>query len=386
MRWRHVGGFAHTGLLLRVKRRTALDLVTTERQEPSMEFGWYVEFHRQVPAQPDVDAFAQGLAQVEDAERWGLDSVWLAEIHQQAARSVLSVPMTVAAAIAARTSRIRIGTGVQVLPLCHPLRLAEESATVDQISRGRLLMGVGRSGNPRAYAAYGVPYAESRERFYEVLEILKRAWTQERFSYDGKYYHFDNVCVTPKPYQAPYPELRIAANSPDTFESCGTQGVPIFVATRLGNLNELVPNLRVYRENWVKAGHPGNGEVFLRVPVYVAATEAQALSEPEESIMYFYRYLGARIEESATLEGARAIENRAERGQRLQQITWDEVIRSKVIVGTPAMVADRLAQLQQELGLSGILAELNCGMRISPQRVMNSLRMMCEDVIPHFRR
>lgn len=101
--------------------------------------------------------------------------------------------------------------------------------------------------------------------------------------------------------------------------------------------------------------------------------------------MYFYRYLGARIEESATLEGARAIENRAERGQRLQQITWDEVLRSKVIVGTPAMVADRLSQLQEELGLSGILAELNCGMRISPQGVMNSLEMMCEGVIPHFR-
>jgi alkanesulfonate monooxygenase SsuD/methylene tetrahydromethanopterin reductase-like flavin-dependent oxidoreductase (luciferase family) len=123
----------------------------------------------------------------------------------------------------------------------------------------------------------------------------------------------------------------------------------------------------------------------LRVPVYVASTEAQALSEPEESVMYFYRYLGARIEESATLEGARAIENRAERGQRLQQITWDEVLRSKVVVGTPAMVADRLAQLQDELGLSGILAEMNCGMRIPHARVLNSLQMMCEGVIPKFK-
>jgi alkanesulfonate monooxygenase SsuD/methylene tetrahydromethanopterin reductase-like flavin-dependent oxidoreductase (luciferase family) len=217
------------------------------------------------------------------------------------------------------------------------------------------------------------------------MEILKRAWTQERFSFEGKFYRFDNVCVSPKPYQQPYPELRVAANSPDTFESAGTQGIPIFVATRLGNLNELVPNLKVYRENWVKAGHPGNGKVYLRVPVYVASTEAQALSEPEESVMYFYRYLGARIEESATLEGARAIENRAERGQRLQQITWDEVLRSKIVVGTPAMVADRLAQLQDELGLSGILAEMNCGMRIPHARVLNSLQMMCEGVIPKFK-
>ncbi|HUN40541.1 MAG TPA: LLM class flavin-dependent oxidoreductase [Acetobacteraceae bacterium] len=349
-----------------------------------MEFGMFHEFQR-MPGQTEAEAFATSFEQVDAAEKSGLDVMWLAELHSAPERSVLAAPLSIASAIATRTQRMKIGIAVQVLPLCHPVRIAEEATTVDHISHGRLIMGVGRSGFPRTYQAYGISYAESRERFVEVLDILKRAWTQERFSYDGRYYHFDNVCVTPKPYQAPYPEIRIAANSPDTFESCGTEGMAIFVATRLGNLNELVPNLRVYRENWAKAGHPGNGKVFLRVPVYVAATEAQALSEPEESIMYFYRYLGQRIEASATQEGTRAIENRAERGQRLQQITWDEVVRSKVIIGTPAMVADRLAQLQQELGLSGILAELNCGMRISPQRVMNSLRMMCEDVIPHFR-
>src|ERR1700719_2499170 len=147
-----------------------------------MEFGWYHEFHRQVDQQSDADAFAQALEQVTDAERWGLDAIWLAQIHQQAARSVLSAPRRAAAATAGRPSRIKIGTAVQVLPLCHPLRLAEETATIDQISRGRLLLGAGRSGNPRGYAAYGVPYSESRERFYETLEILKRAWTDETFS------------------------------------------------------------------------------------------------------------------------------------------------------------------------------------------------------------
>ena len=145
-----------------------------------------VEFHRQVEGQSDADAFAQALDQVSDAERWGLDAIWLAEIHQQAERSVLSAPLTVAAAIATRTSRIKIGTAVQVLPLCHPLRLAEETATIDQISRGRLLLGAGRSGNPRGYAAYGVPYSESRERFYETLDILKRAWTQPQLFLSGQ--------------------------------------------------------------------------------------------------------------------------------------------------------------------------------------------------------
>jgi alkanesulfonate monooxygenase SsuD/methylene tetrahydromethanopterin reductase-like flavin-dependent oxidoreductase (luciferase family) len=349
-----------------------------------MEFGMFHEFHR-MPGQTEPDAFTTSFELVDVAERSGLDVMWLAELHSAPERSVLAAPLNIASAIAAMTKRMRIGIAVQVLPLCHPVRIAEEATTVDQISHGRLIMGVGRSGFPRTYQAYGISYAESRERFAEVLEILKRAWTQERFSYDGHYYHFDNVCVVPKPYQAPYPELRIAVNSPDTFEATGAQGYPIFVATRLGDLNELVPNLQVYRNAWAAAGHPGNGKVFLRVPVYVAATEAQALSEPEESVMHFYRYLGQRIEESATLEGARAIENRAERGQRLQTINYDEVLRSKIVVGTPAMVADRLAQLQEELGLAGILAEMNCGMRISHQRVLNSLQMMCQEVMPKFK-
>ncbi len=115
-----------------------------------MEFGWYHEFHRQVPGQSDADAFDQGFQQVEAADRWGLDVFWLAEIHQQASRSVLSAPMNVAGQIAARTKRIKIGTAVHVLPLTHPLRLAEETATVDVVSRGRFILGAGRSGNPRS--------------------------------------------------------------------------------------------------------------------------------------------------------------------------------------------------------------------------------------------
>ena len=167
-----------------------------------MEFGWYHEFHRQ-SEETEAGAFAEGFDQVEAADRWGLDVIWLAEIHQQPRRSVLTAPLNVASPIAARTTRIKIGTGVQVLPLCHPLRLAEETATIDQISQGRLLFGVGRSGNPRSYAAYGVPYSESRERFLETLEIVKRAWTQPTFSYEGKYYNFDNAPAVPRPYQRP---------------------------------------------------------------------------------------------------------------------------------------------------------------------------------------
>src|SRR6476619_5560035 len=161
-----------------------------------MEFGMFHEFQR-LPGASDASAFADSFAQIDAAERMGLDAMWLAELHFNPERSVLASPLILAAAIAARTKRMKIGTAVEVLPLCHPLRLAEEVATVDQISHGRLIFGVGRSGFPRTYEAYGVPYGESRDRFAETLEILKRAWTEPQFSYKGKYYSFDNVAVTP---------------------------------------------------------------------------------------------------------------------------------------------------------------------------------------------
>src|SRR6266853_6751135 len=140
-----------------------------------MEFGSFMEFppiSAQGAASGDSAAFDRALEEVETAERVGLDAIWLAELHGAPERSVLSAPMIVASAIAARTSTIRIGIAVQVLPLSHPLRLAEEAATIDQISHGRLIFGVGRSGVAQTYEACGVSYAESRDRFREILDIV----------------------------------------------------------------------------------------------------------------------------------------------------------------------------------------------------------------------
>lgn len=342
-----------------------------------MEFGWYHEFHRQVEHQSDADAFTQALDQVSDAERWGLDAIWLAEIHQQAARSVLSAPLTVASAIATRTSRIKIGTAVQVLPLCHPLRLAEETATIDQISRGRLLLGAGRSGNPRSYAAYGVPYSESRERFYETLEVLKLAWTQPSFSFAGKFHKFTDARAVPRPYQQPHPPIRIAGASEDTFPVLGTLGFPLFVAVRSGSLSGLAPDLVAYREAYQAAGHPGKGEVYLRLSMHLAETDKQALEEAEPSIMEGYKSLTTR------LEGSPNSRRRAEL-EAVRTISYADVLRDKVVVGGPERVADRLMQLREELGIDGILAELNFGSVIPAAMMMRSLRLLCEKVRPHF--
>ena len=195
----------------------------TNRKATTMEFGIFHEFPS-LPGRSHAEAFAQSFELVDAAERWGLDAMWLGELHFDPARSVLSAPLCIASAIAARTQRMKIGLAVQVLPLCHPLRLAEEAATVDQISNGRLIFGVGRSGVARTYEAYGVPYGESRERFAEILDIVQKAWTQETVSYQGKFHRFENVAVVPKPYQQPTPPIRVAATSADTFVSIGRQG------------------------------------------------------------------------------------------------------------------------------------------------------------------
>jgi alkanesulfonate monooxygenase SsuD/methylene tetrahydromethanopterin reductase-like flavin-dependent oxidoreductase (luciferase family) len=348
-----------------------------------MEFGVFHEFpHR--TGQTDAEAFSESFARVDAAEEWGLDVMWLAELHF-ATRSVLAMPLTIASAIGARTKRMKVGTAVQVLPIGEPLRLAEEAATVDQISRGRLIFGIGRSGFARTYNAYGIPYSESRERFAEALEIIKRAWTQETFSYEGTWHSYTNVMCTPKPYQQPYPEIRIAATTPDTFSVLGTQGYPLFGAVRLGTLSDLKPDLDHYRAAHKAAGHPGRGQVFLRIPVYIADTMDQAITEPEASLMQFYRNMAVQLAESASLAGVRSTERREERSQGLANLTFKQARREKVVVGTAEAVRDRLLELREELGLDGILAELNCGGQIPHAGVMRSLRLLCTEVMPHFK-
>ncbi len=349
-----------------------------------MEFGMFHEFQR-LPGATDAHAFADSFAQIDEAERLGLDAMWLAELHFNPERPVVGAPLILAAAIAARTKNMKIGTAVTVLPLCHPLRLAEEIATLDHLANGRLIFGAGRSGFAHTYKTYGVDYGESRERFAETLAIVKRAFTEERFSHKGKYFAYDDVRLSPRPIQQPWPEIRVAAASPDTYEEMGTMGHAIFVAARTGNLSELGPMVKAYQAAWKAAGHPGKGGVFLRVPVYVADTEEAAREEPRESILHLLRTIGSRLAESAKLESARAIEKRGERGAKMVSIEYDEVLRERMIVGTPPQVVDRLKEIQEVLGLDGILAELNPGSLIPHPQVMRALRLLCEQVIPAFK-
>ena len=346
-----------------------------------MEFGMFHEFPS-LPGRTEGEAFDEAMEQVDAAERLGLDVMWLAELHFEPRRSMLSAPLSIASAIAARTHRMKIGIAVQVLPLCHPLRLAEEAATVDQLSHGRLIFGVGRSGVAQTYEAYGVSYAESRDRFREILDIVERAWTEPSFSYEGTYHRFKDVAVVPKPYQKPTPPIRIAASTPDTFPAIGRRGAPIFASVRHTSWAALAEQIGTYHDAWEAAGHPGRGQVFVSAPTYLAETDAAALAEPRDSIMHFYHEQANLLEGAARLVDPETAARRMRRVEQLRRVDYDEAVRTNALVGSPEVIAEKLRALQAEIGLSGILAELNCGGLIPHQQVIKAMQLLCEAVKP----
>ena len=221
-----------------------------------MEFGMFHEFPS-LPGRTESEAFDEAIAQVDAAERLGLDVMWLAELHFEPRRSVLSAPLSIASAIAARTRRMKIGIAVQVLPLCHPLRLAEEAATVDQLSHGRLIFGVGRSGVAQTYKGlWGVLRRKPRPLPRNPRHRRTGPGPSRASRIAASITASENVAVVPKPYQKPTPPIRIAASTPDTFPAIGRRGAPIFASVRHTTWDDLPKQIRTYHDAWEEAGAP----------------------------------------------------------------------------------------------------------------------------------
>src|SRR5438094_9107457 len=188
------------------------------------------------------------IAQIELGDEVGFDTVWLGELHFSRAFSILADPLMLLAAASQRTSRIRLGTAVTLLPMHNPVKIAEEAAVADILSDGRLEFGVGRGTAPLHYAGYGIAQEESRERFDEALDFIIGAWTHERFSFEGKYFRAHELPVVPRPLQVPHPPVRIAANSPDTFPFAARRHFPIFATPMINPPDKLKAGLAAYRE------------------------------------------------------------------------------------------------------------------------------------------
>src|SRR5713101_4796360 len=315
-----------------------------------MDFGIFTEQIRRGSSQGE--AFVELFELVDAAETWGLDVVWLAEMLVNPTRSVLSAPLLVASWIVARTKRLRVGTAVQLLPLNDPLR---------------------------------VPYEESQGRFFEALEIILSAWKGEPFSYEGKFYRFADTTVTPRPYQQPHPPVRMAATTPETFPHVGRMGLPIFVGLRGMNIPELAGHVRRYREAWREAGHSGDGDVCLRIPVYAAPTEKAAVEEPEETIMYYFRRQADLTRAPIGRPGTGPAERRVTQARALSSLSYPEILSTKVAFGTGPGLIDRFTQLREELSLNGIAAELNPGGLLPKGQETRTLQILTHQVMPAFK-
>jgi len=337
----------------------------------------FTDFHIR-PGASQSEAFSESFRQVDAAESMGVDSVWLAEHHFSPDRSVLASPLVIASSIATRTQRLRIGLAVQVLPLASPLRIAEEASTVDQISHGRLDFGVGRSGLTKYYQGYNVPYEESRPRFMEALDVITTAWTKSTFSYRGDYYTYTDVTLVPQSYQTPHPPVFVALASADTFPLIGKLGHPIFISSTT-QIPVLKERLALYRAARISAGHHDEAQVALRIPCYVSETPAGAMEEPRLSAQYFIRYAAEQLIASAASQEA------ADRFRQAAAAPFNEIANDRFLFGSTEQVIEKLGMYQEELGINAVVLEMNYGGRIPYDRVVNSIRLLSEHVIPKFK-
>ena len=344
-----------------------------------MEFGLFLEFPRPVDGNHH-DAFVQSFRLVQEAEDLGVSSVWLAEYHFNLER-VLASPVTIASAIAAKTSTMRIGTAVYCLPLGHPIRVAEEMATLDHISDGRAELGVGRGTFPNVHEGFNVSFEESRSRFDEFLEVVTTAWTQETFSFHGEHFSCDELTVTPRPFQQPHPPITIGVTSAESFPIVGSMGHPLIVnPSRVFTLNELAGPITAYRQAWLDAGHPGTGKVGLRVPIYVNEDAERAYHEPMQSAMNSIGRLGQRVASYAGRAGTTG--DWGEQSRRILGMDYDDWLRDKVVYGTPDQVSNRLLELEETLGLDQCIYEINYGNLMSDELQTASLRLFNKKVLP----
>lgn len=346
-----------------------------------MKFG----LHYQLPcsaSQLPVQRYRDTLEQAAYAEALGFESVWPVEQHFNADLSISPAPLLLLAALAERTRRLRLGIAIVLLPLSHPVRVAEEIATLDVISNGRVEFGIGRGSIPTHFTGFGLNQAESRERMLESLDIILRAWTNDRCSFQGRFFQVDNLSVVPKPVQQPHPPVRIAANSADTFELAGRMGYPIFVAAQVNPFRKIRELLPLYHQARRAAGHPdlGGEEVSLLLPLYVGESRAQIRQDLEPSIKRFLEAVATIYAVSGPLPEGRLKEVL----ERVRRMTYEQVCDVMAIFDTPAACVERLKQFEQEFHMGRVICWFNPGGMVPHDRVMHSMELFAAKVMPHF--
>jgi alkanesulfonate monooxygenase SsuD/methylene tetrahydromethanopterin reductase-like flavin-dependent oxidoreductase (luciferase family) len=352
-----------------------------------VRFGTYF-FLQAAPGRTDAEVLREEVDQMVLSEELGFDSVWITE-HHYADYGLSSAPSVLLATLAARTTRIRLGIAVYVIPFHNPLRLAEETASLDILSAGRLTVGLGRGNRPMEFFGHGVPQEQSRRRMEEGVEVLVQAWTQDRVNFQGCHWSIRNVPVYPKPVQKPHPPLAFAVTSAETIAWTARHGYGM-LSSGLGTpLRQTVANRDAYVQGLSDAGYqqPQIDDLLQRwvvtKHVYVAPSDAEALAEAKGPEMWyrdaFIRSLSADeltgLHESV-YQGADAMIS------RLRSQSWEDLVESALVIGSPETVSKRIEELES-VGVGELVCWMNFG-GLPTDKVRRSMRLFAERVMPRF--
>ena len=244
-----------------------------------------------------LGSFDGTLSLAQEADRLGYGGIWFNEFHFKGDTQPHPSTLLLGSAILARTERLRFGTSILVLPLHHPLLLAEQLSQLDWQSGGRLDVGIGRGTDPASFQALGIDPAEARPRFEEALNILRTVWTQECVSHIGRFWSFQNVSVGPPPVQRPHPPLYMAAVSQDSIDLAVRLSLPLLYSLEPNEDRQVGP----YRSALVRHGKSQasmNASSLSRY-VFVAPRRDEALQQLDDVTAR----INARRAERARTEG-----------------------------------------------------------------------------------
>jgi natural product biosynthesis luciferase-like monooxygenase protein len=315
-------------------------------------------------------------------EELGFDSVWLAEHHFHSFGGTLSSPPVIGAAIAQRTEKIRIGTAVVLLPYHNPLRIAEDYATLDCLSGGRLDFGIGHGFIKWESLTFGTPLEDLRHRFKENLDIILKAWSEPKFSHKGQSYQYDNVELLPRPVQKPYPTVWMGATSTEeSFAFAGRSGFHMMLIPFLHEIDELRAMVEVYLNARRLAGHGMNtARIIAMYHIYVGenAAEARATAEPALAA-----YHGAAAEARNLTQGVPEPESyrtHDEHRAKMRKLTFNDLVeRNRVLVGDTAEVREKVAHVCERLHLTDLAGNFALG-SLPDQPTRATLRRFTEQV------
>lgn len=323
-----------------------------------------------------------------EAESLGFDSVWPAE-HHFTEYGYCASPQVSLAAVAARTKRIRLGTGVVVLPFHNPIRVAEDFAFLDLMSDGRIDLGVGRGYQPIEYQGFGMPekQAESREMFDEAIRLIRACWTEERVTFKGKYYQAEDLYVRPKPLQQPHPPIYMACLSPATFAMAGRYGFHVLMSGAFGLSPEgAKQGIADYRAARKAAGFdPATGQVALLLKVYVGDTMDGARKDYAGPVEWYYRTVAKYLAPPAGQPAVKGYEMYSLSRHAAETLGFDELAASPLMIcGDVAHCVEKFGRVIAEYGFNEMLCWTRIG-GLDSRKVIRSMELMSGEVMPRVR-